>query len=119
MVLLAYHQADAAWVRLFGGQVHHGFSGGLGEHRRGVGGVAEVDGAGAQGLEQLRAGSKFVPADLDALRGQGLFQGAAAFEDVDAVELLVADAKGLGIIGQGLGPGQQGAGDTGQQAANQ
>jgi hypothetical protein len=78
VVLLAHHQADAAWVGLFGGQVHHRLAGGLGEHRRGVGGVAEVDGAGAQRFEQLRAGGELVPADLHALRCQGLLQGAAA-----------------------------------------
>jgi hypothetical protein len=81
--------------------------------------VAEVDGAGAQRFEQLRAGGELMPADLHALRCQGLFQGAAALEDVDAVELLVADAQGLGVVGNGFGPGQQGAGDAGQQAADQ
>ncbi|MNO38813.1 hypothetical protein D3C76_289260 [compost metagenome] len=119
VVLLAHYQADAAWVGLLGGQVHHRLACGLGEHRGCVGGMAEVDGAGAQGFEQLRAGGELVPADFHALRCQGLLQGAAAFEDVDAVELLVTDAQGPGFVGQGLGPGQQGTGDTGQQAADQ
>lgn len=119
VVLLAHHQADAAWVGLFGGQVHHRFAGGLGKHGRRIGGMAQVDGTRAQGFEQLRPGGKFVPAYGYTLWCQRLFQGSAAFEDVDAVEFLVADAQGFGVVGNGLRPGQQGTGDTGQQAADQ
>ncbi|MNU11310.1 hypothetical protein D3C72_2590590 [compost metagenome] len=63
--------------------------------------MAQVDGAGAQCLQQLRAGGKLVPADAHALWRQGFFQGAAAFEDVDAVEFLVADAQGFAGLGHG------------------
>ncbi|MNE61409.1 hypothetical protein D3C80_1566220 [compost metagenome] len=119
MVLLAHHQADAFGVGLLGSQVHHRLAGGLGKHRRRIGGMTKVDGAGAQGFEQLWAGGEFVPADVHPLRCQGFFQGAAAFEDVDAVELLVADAQGFARFGMGQRAGQQQRGEGGKQAAGE
>ncbi|MNM47393.1 hypothetical protein D3C81_583580 [compost metagenome] len=119
VVLLPYDQTNTPRVGLFGREINHGFAGRLGKHRRRIGRMAQVNGAGAQGFEQLRARSKFVPADGHPLGGQGFFQRAAAFEDVDAVEFLVADTQGFGRLGSGALAREQECSEHGEQAAGQ
>src|SRR5215813_11992565 len=70
-------------------------AGGLGEDRRRLAGGAEIDAAGGERLQELRAAGELGPFDGDALRGQALLQLAADLQDDEGAVLLHADAHQL------------------------
>jgi len=70
-------------------------AGGLREDRRGLTGVAEIDGADIECLEQRRARREFGPHHLVAVGGELRLQGALALEQHQLAVFLVADADHL------------------------
>ena len=73
------------------GDVEQIGTGGLGEHRRGFTGHAEVDGADVEPFQQLRAAGELRPLNVEALTGEPLLQRATGLEQHQRAVFLVAD----------------------------
>gem|GEM_PF-3026873 len=101
LVLELGHRADrrvlrhqdrlATGRRRLMGDVEQIGTGGLGEHRRGFTGHAEVDGADVEPFQQLRTTRELRPLNVEALPGKPLLQRATGLEQHQRAVFLVAD----------------------------
>ncbi len=97
--VLRHEDGDALRIRLLGREVDRANAGRLCEDAGRVGGVAEIDGAGVQRLQQHRAGGELGPLHVPAQRLERGLELACALEDVERVELLVSDAQRAAVSG--------------------
>ncbi|MCY1291449.1 hypothetical protein D9M70_406360 [compost metagenome] len=116
--ILRHQDRLAGRRRRLVGDVEQVGAGGLGEHRRGLAGDAEVDAADIQPFEQLRAAGEFGPLHPDALVREALLQRAAGLEQHQGAVFLIADPQGFGL-GLGDGAESDGRGEQGGQTPTQ
>jgi len=81
-----------------GGDIQEGRFRRLGEDRRRVAGVPDVDAADIHRLQKLRAGGKMDPFHPYSPGFQALFQRSAGLQDAEGSKLLVADPQCLFLI---------------------
>ncbi len=116
---LGHHHRLQRRARHRGAGIHERCARGLGEDRRGLAHVAEIDGTDIQCLQLHRAGVEFRPGHLHADGREALLQRAARLQQRKP-SLLVSDpqgARGAGRLRPGRQRGQGGSARTGSQPA--